>query len=256
MRHATFAAIGLCLGVISSATAARGDEPGPRQEPEKISKLVEQLGAASYADREAASKALLDIGGPAGPALVKAAAGDDPEIRDRARKLLDVILPLAELASPDRIKRIRAAEQILDELHGDKEKRGVNFAYDLRILRRMNAALAADPDLTDSALDLLFTSKKHGADFGIKAADDAAKAAFAGSPVDLYLGNDFKTLAEKHPTSELAGKVIYDAGNFEDYLRQFPKGFYAPRAEYCLIAGKKQYAWPQEGLNGNPPHQR
>lgn len=55
---------------------------------EKIQKWIEQLGADSFADREAASKALDQIGAPALEALRKASKGGDAEIRKRAEALL------------------------------------------------------------------------------------------------------------------------------------------------------------------------
>jgi uncharacterized protein (TIGR03067 family) len=55
----------------------------------RITQLVEQLGAAGYAKREAAERELAAIGIPALAALKSAAGGsDDPEVRVRAEDLI------------------------------------------------------------------------------------------------------------------------------------------------------------------------
>lgn len=53
-----------------------------------VDNLVRDLGSERYDQREAATKALRQIGSPAMPALEKAAESDDPEVAVRARKLL------------------------------------------------------------------------------------------------------------------------------------------------------------------------
>jgi hypothetical protein len=55
----------------------------------KIRDLVRQLGAEEYAAREKASEELRKIGRPAEEALRKAAESEDPEVRSRAKSLLE-----------------------------------------------------------------------------------------------------------------------------------------------------------------------
>ena len=55
---------------------------------DRIKAWTDKLGAAEFADREAASRALAGIGAPAWPALEEAAMSADPEVRNRARDLL------------------------------------------------------------------------------------------------------------------------------------------------------------------------
>jgi len=54
----------------------------------QIRQWADKLGAPAFADREAASRALAEIGAPARPALETAAKSADPEVRARARDLL------------------------------------------------------------------------------------------------------------------------------------------------------------------------
>ncbi|MFO0842886.1 MAG: hypothetical protein U0797_10895 [Gemmataceae bacterium] len=59
----------------------------PASDPATVHKLIEQLGADSYADRDAASKALEKIGTPALEAILKATKSGDAEVRKRATEL-------------------------------------------------------------------------------------------------------------------------------------------------------------------------
>jgi len=61
--------------------------PQPEQ-PDKIARLIEQLGDAEHAKREAAQKELIEIGKPAIEALEAATKHDDPEIATRAKAAL------------------------------------------------------------------------------------------------------------------------------------------------------------------------
>ncbi len=56
--------------------------------PAELPRLIRDLGADDYEAREAATKALRAIGAPAKAALEQAAESNDPEVRVRARKLL------------------------------------------------------------------------------------------------------------------------------------------------------------------------
>jgi HEAT repeat protein len=67
--------------------------------PSEIDELIKQLGDRRFAQREAASKRLEEIGEPALEALRKAAATQpDPEIYRRARELLSLCTNLRPIA--------------------------------------------------------------------------------------------------------------------------------------------------------------
>jgi hypothetical protein len=74
----------------ASLTAAAGPKSGDEGTPEfeKASALVKQLGHARFAVREAAGKQLLEMGGPAIPALTAGTKSGDEEVRTRALALL------------------------------------------------------------------------------------------------------------------------------------------------------------------------
>ncbi len=85
-----------------------GDPPGETT-PDRVARLVKQLGHKMYAKREEASKELDAIGEPALGALRKAATAPDAEVRQRAAKLVGAIT--------GRI-RAAAAEKELAKLQG------------------------------------------------------------------------------------------------------------------------------------------
>jgi tetratricopeptide (TPR) repeat protein len=79
-------------------------DPKAAPEPEApVERLVAQLGSASWAEREGASEKLLSLGKAAEAALERALTSPDPEIRQRARRLLDRIAFDAPGALPERI---------------------------------------------------------------------------------------------------------------------------------------------------------
>src|SRR5215475_8040048 len=88
-----YAIAGAVAGILLAAQVGTvSGEPGKEKEAERIARLIKQLGDDSFAKREAASKALEAIGKPALPALRKAAAsGNDPELRQRAERIIQVI---------------------------------------------------------------------------------------------------------------------------------------------------------------------
>jgi hypothetical protein len=88
----------LLAGVLLSCHGAPADERGPaaadpldffrqrtlRATPDEIGRLIERLGDPSFEVREEATARLTALGGPALPALARAAADPDPEVRRRA----------------------------------------------------------------------------------------------------------------------------------------------------------------------------
>jgi tetratricopeptide (TPR) repeat protein len=71
--------------VFASFCLAADPAPSP---PSRIDRLIAQLASEDAAERSAASVQLLQIGRPARPAILRAAHGDDPDLRDRAAQIL------------------------------------------------------------------------------------------------------------------------------------------------------------------------
>src|SRR5262245_49678718 len=88
-RHALLVAVLLLLLGTSRDVAA--DRQAEKVTPERIARLIEQLGDDEFAKREAASKALEAIGAPALAALRKADSHMDFEVRRRAARLVKTI---------------------------------------------------------------------------------------------------------------------------------------------------------------------
>lgn len=76
------------LGVKLLMAMLLGQAPEGRAD---LGALISQLGAGRYAQREAASRTLEDLGRPALPALRAARSSPDPEIRNRAAGLVEKI---------------------------------------------------------------------------------------------------------------------------------------------------------------------
>jgi hypothetical protein len=68
-----------------------GETPEPKPAPsvEELQELVRQLGDGDFTIREKATARLQEIGTAALPLLEKASASDDPEVRQRAWRLID-----------------------------------------------------------------------------------------------------------------------------------------------------------------------
>jgi uncharacterized protein (TIGR03067 family) len=90
MRVCALLCVALGLTLATGVGIPRAD-PGKEAEAERVAGLIRQLGHAEFAKREAASKELEAIGAPALDALRKAAAGDHPEVRRRAERILQAV---------------------------------------------------------------------------------------------------------------------------------------------------------------------
>jgi sulfatase modifying factor 1 len=71
---------------------------------ERVPPLVKDLGAPEFAARERATEKLKAIGEPALPAVVEAAASDDPEVRARAQGLVRAIISGARVSKSTKLE--------------------------------------------------------------------------------------------------------------------------------------------------------
>jgi hypothetical protein len=100
----------LSLG-LAAAPALQG-EPG--NEPDRIARLIRQLGDDEFERREAASRDLEALGDAAQSALQQAAASGDPEVRQRAAALLLVIAERLERSDVKSVPPPRGAVVLFD----------------------------------------------------------------------------------------------------------------------------------------------
>lgn len=88
-RIAYVLAAAAAFGIVTAPRLFAGDPPAASaEEQERIARLVEDLGSADFRVREAATKALIEFGAKARPALEKAVTSDNPAVRFRADQLL------------------------------------------------------------------------------------------------------------------------------------------------------------------------
>ncbi|MFM7148516.1 MAG: HEAT repeat domain-containing protein [Gemmataceae bacterium] len=81
----------LFSAVLSVNVLGVAAQPGEKVDSATITKLIEQLGADAFVERQRASDELERMGGPALEELRKAARGSDPEVRRRAADLVGKI---------------------------------------------------------------------------------------------------------------------------------------------------------------------
>lgn len=94
MRTYALLSAAACLGLGAAAGLPRGAVQAPDPATVRLAALVRQLGDNDYGRREAAVRALTELGPQALPALIDAAAmAADPEVRQRADRLVRKLLP-------------------------------------------------------------------------------------------------------------------------------------------------------------------
>jgi hypothetical protein len=79
------------LGALGADAQSGADSPSP-QERQKIARLIEQLGADDFAQREEAAQELVEVGLVAYRQVEESVKNPDPEIRYRAAKILTELL--------------------------------------------------------------------------------------------------------------------------------------------------------------------
>ncbi len=106
------AALGMAASLPAQEPVPPAKPPVEQKQPDAAAKkspeqLIRELGDDSYRTRLDAERKLRELGDAAVPALREAAAGDDPEVQWRARRVLRQI----ERGGKDLVERDRAADQ-------------------------------------------------------------------------------------------------------------------------------------------------
>src|SRR5262245_31281781 len=78
------------VAVVGAPRLFAGDPPGglSADEQVKVNRLIEDLGSSDFRIREAATKALIEMGAKARPALEAAMKSENPAVRFRADQIL------------------------------------------------------------------------------------------------------------------------------------------------------------------------
>jgi uncharacterized protein (TIGR03067 family) len=116
------------VGVVILIAAGKGSSAaGKVTSAARVARLIAQLGADCFAQREAASKELEAIGEPALPALRKAAASsDDLEIRQRAKR---IVQSLARLVTNRELKKLQGTWYLTSYETDGKRIKGADKAH-------------------------------------------------------------------------------------------------------------------------------
>src|SRR5262249_4288458 len=116
------------LFVLLTLGLCAAEEKKDTADPKQIARQIEELGDRRHAKREAAERALRQIGVPALDALREAARSKDAEVRRRATRLLRQIENLAEaarlLASP-RLRLVYKDTPLADAVADIEKKTGI-----------------------------------------------------------------------------------------------------------------------------------
>jgi len=117
--------ISLLASAVAACVFCGAAEPPAKPTPEQIAQWIKQLGDDDFSKREEASQKLYEAGQPAEDALEEAAGGEDAEVVQRARLILDKfrwgLYPNTPPQIVDLVARYRSAdvngkEKVVDEL--------------------------------------------------------------------------------------------------------------------------------------------
>ena len=104
----------LFLSTVFQSTGVIETRGQDRSEPVRVAHLIDRLGSSSFARRQAAERALLELDEPPITPLEKAVAGTDPEVSLRAEKLLNE-LKTRRMWSPSMIQQA-SGDQLASEI--------------------------------------------------------------------------------------------------------------------------------------------
>jgi hypothetical protein len=132
----------------------------------RIERLIKQLGSEKFSERDAASKALEDIGKAALPALEKTSNNGDLELRLRAKAISEAVVQRLRRGLPADIRRLGGKVEVIgiEGLRGEFVKVTLRHtkakdadATRLRWMERLRYLDLSDTGVTDAVLSRLGT---------------------------------------------------------------------------------------------------
>ncbi len=223
----------VCAAVLLAATAVAAEEPASAEAPSpaEIATLVEQLDADSFAERQAATDKLGEIGKPAVAALGQAALGDSLEVIVRAIDILkdlmdsdDTVTQEAARAALERVSesdRAAAARRAADALKEDEAKRNAAANQFRGRIQIAGAAINGARKISVRTVNGVKTIEAEEADQKIKITDDPK----AGIKMEVTSKKDGKDVTEK-----------YEAKNAEELKKKHLEA-YKIYAKYKQVGG-------------------
>jgi hypothetical protein len=227
----------LCVlfSLLSVVALLAADRPAgsAEQAPDKqaladeATKLVGQLGDDSFTVREAATKRLAEIGRPAVAALREGLKSSDPEIRIRARRILDAIKSsvanlIEDLKDKDPAVRKEAAQEL--ETMGAAAKEAVPALVD--------AVKDKDEDAREAAIVALLAIDPEN-----KALADAAPAKARVNGKYARLLRRLKVPQDRQSYTDFNDYGHYPATDYAGYTN-IPEGYWVYVYPYWYIWGE------------------
>jgi HEAT repeat protein len=221
-------AAGLLGGVLLAPTQAEAQQPPSATE---INKLVRQLGDDSFSVRELADDALREIGLPALPALRQALRSPDPEVRRRARGILESVrlsvLNLIEALGDDNAEVRKDAAQRLQHLDPAKVRPALPAL----------AAAVTDKEETvrEAAIEALMTLDPDN-----KALADAAPARAHVNGKYAKLLRRLKVPQDRQTYNDFSDYGIFPAIAEYGGYKDVPQGYWVYVYPYWYIWGEQK----------------
>lgn len=211
-----------CAAVLLSSTAVAAEEPAPADAPSpaEIATLVEQLDADSFAERQAATDKLGEIGKPAVEALEKAAVGDSLEVIVRAIDILKDLMDADDTATQE------AAKAALEQVSGSDRAAAARRAADA--LKEAEAKRAPVANRLGGRIQIAGVAINGARRINVRTVDGVKTIEVEEADRKIKITEDPKDGIKMEVTSKKDGKDVtdkYEAKNAEELKKQHPEAY-------------------------------
>ncbi len=224
---------GACAAVLFSAVAVAAEEPAAVEPPSaaEIAALVEQLDADGFAERQAASDKLAEIGQPAVEALGQAAMGDSLEVIVRAIDLLKNLMDSDDTATQE------AAKAALEQVSGSDRAAAARRAADA--LRTAEAKRAPAAQRLGGAIQIGPMAVAGARRVSVRTVNGVKTIEAEEADRKIHITEDPNDGIKMEVTSKKDGKDVtdkYEAKNAEE-LKKNHEAAYEIYARYNQMGG-------------------